>query len=191
MHRHLILLALAAACGGLSCSKANAGKLPDPPGYTLQGTGDIHDFDFFVGKWHSTQRRLKVRAVGGHDWDEFPGDLVNNKLIGGVANVEECVFPTKGWSGVALRTFDVAKRQWSIYWVSSRRGVLDLPPVVGGFVGDRGEFYGEDTDEGRPIKVRYLWTRLGPDKAHWEQAFSYDGASWETNWTIDWDRVHR
>ncbi len=64
-----------------------------------------------------------------------------------------------------------------------------MPPMVGGFVGDRGEFYGEDVDEGKPIHARFLWQRLGPDKAHWEQAFSYDGVTWETNWVNEFERV--
>lgn len=33
---------------------------------------------------------------------------------------------------------------------------------------------GDDTDEGRPIKVVFRWTRLGPDAARWKQAFSLD-----------------
>jgi hypothetical protein len=188
MHDHRIFFALA-ACGALSCSKPPPDKPPVPPGYTLERTGDVHDFDFFVGTWRSPQRRLKARGVGSHDWEEFPAEIVNAQHLGGVANVDVVAFPTQGWSGLTLRTFDVAKRQWSIYWVSSRRGVLDLPPVVGGFTGDRGEFYGEDTDQGRPIKVRYLWTRLGPGKARWEQAFSYDGSTWEPNWTNESERV--
>jgi hypothetical protein len=85
---------------------------------------------------------------------------------------------------VTFRTFNVKKRQWSIYWVNSRDGVM-FPPVVGGFDGDRGEFYGEDEDDGRPVKVRFVWTKLGPDRAHWEQAFSSDGRTWETNWMND------
>jgi hypothetical protein len=190
MHNHRVLFVLA-ACGALSCSSPLPARAPAPPGYTLGLTGDVHDFDFFAGTWRSTQRRLKARNAGSHDWDEFPGDLVNTQHLGGVANVDEVVFPTKGWAGLALRTFDVAKRQWSIYWVNGKRGVLDLPPVVGGFKGDRGEFYGEDTDDGRPIKVRFLWIKRGPDKAHWEQAFSYDGSSWETNWINEFERVRR
>jgi hypothetical protein len=62
------------------------------------------------------------------------------------------LFPTKGWSGLTLRTFDVEKRQWLIYWVSSATGRLEAP-VVGGFDGDHGEFYGEDVEGGRPVKV--------------------------------------
>jgi hypothetical protein len=187
MHNHRILFVLA-ACGALSCQRPSQTQTPLPAGYTLDRKGDVHDFDFFVGTWKSTQHRLKVRNVGSKEWDDFPGDLVNRQQLGGITNTDETVFPTKGWAGLALRTFDVAKRQWAIYWVSSKRGGLDTG-VFGGFDGDHGEFYGEDTDDGHPIRVRFLWTKLGPGKAPWEQAFSYDGRSWETNWTIDWERV--
>ena len=54
---------------------------------------------------------------------------------------------------------------------------------MGGFTGNRGVFYGDDVDGGRPVKVRYIWIKKGRDNAHWEQAFSYDGGrTWETNW---------
>ena len=55
---------------------------------------------------------------------------------------------------------------WSIYWADSRRcGVLD-PPVFGGFDGDIGIFEGDDTFEGRPIVVRFTWSRVDdPDAA--------------------------
>jgi hypothetical protein len=108
--------------------------------------------------------------------------------LGGVATVDELVFPTKGWSGLTLRTFDLATRQWSIYWVSSASGKLDVP-VVGGFEGNHGEFYGEDRDNVRPVKVRYTWNILDRDHARWEQAFSYDNLTWETNWTADFTRA--
>ena len=105
-----------------------------------------------------------------------------------MATVDELYFPTKGWSGLTLRTFDKDKRQWSIYWVSSSTGRLD-PPVVGGFDGARGEFYGTDQDDGRPVKVRYTWSKIDDDHARWEQAFSYDDRMWETNWTADFTRA--
>src|SRR6185369_15610750 len=79
--------------------------------------------------------------------------------LGGMATVDELYFPTKGWSGLTLRTFELAKHQWSIYWVSSARGKLETP-VVGGFDGEHGEFYGEDVDGGRPVKVRYTWNKV-------------------------------
>jgi hypothetical protein len=52
------------------------------------------------------------------------------------------------------------------------------------------EFFGDDTDQGLPIKVRYRWRRQGTDKAHWDQAFSWDGGeTWETNWTMAFNRA--
>ncbi len=151
-------------------------------------TGGAHDFDFFVGHWHGTNRRLKQRWVGSDEWDVFPGDLRCESRMGGGVNIDEVNFATKGWSGMTVRIFNPKKRQWSLYWINSITGEL-FPPVVGGFDGDHGEFYGDDTDEGKPVKVRFRWKRLGPDDAHWEQAFSIDGKAWETNWTCEFARV--
>ena len=151
-------------------------------------TGDLHDFDFFAGTWNVANRRLKTRWVGGDVWDEFPGTCRCALHMGGVVNVDEIAFPTKGFSGMTVRLFDRAQRCWSIYWANSEGAVL-FPPVHGGFAGDRGEFFGEDVDDGRPVKVRYLWTRRGPGSARWEQAFSLDGQAWEWNWSMDFTRV--
>ena len=60
----------------------------------------------------------------------------------------------------------------------------------GGWLGERGEFYGDDEDEGRPVTVRFTWQRLGDDEARWEQAFSLDGGmQWETNWVMAFRRA--
>jgi hypothetical protein len=61
--------------------------------------------------------------------------------------------------------------------------------VFGGFQDDRGEFHGDDHDDGRPVKVEFLWTRLGPDAARWEQSFSLDGKVWEKNWVMSFTRI--
>jgi len=45
----------------------------------------------------------------------------------GEATVDELYFPTKGWAGLTVRTFDLEKRQWSIYWISSASGRMDVP----------------------------------------------------------------
>ena len=98
-----------------------------------------------------------------------------------------------GYSLIRKHHFDYfagawTTRQWSIYWVSTQTGTLDTP-VVGGFQGARGEFYGNDVDGGPPVKVRFTWTKLDRDHAHWEQVFSYGEGTWETNWTADFLRA--
>ncbi|MFK2889903.1 hypothetical protein ISS98_02095 [Dyella flagellata] len=153
----------------------------------------MHDFDYFMGSgWNATQHRLKATGVGSKEWYEFPSRLCATPYLGGMATVDEVDMPSKGAAGLTVRTFDPAKHQWSIYWISSRDGILEMPAMVGGFHGSHGEFYGPDHDaQGRPVKVRFLWTLLDHDHAKWEQAFSYDNRTWETNWIADFVRGDR
>jgi hypothetical protein len=146
-------------------------------------TGSVHDFDFLVGAWTIDNRTL---APDG-SWNTFASTSQLRQELGGVVNVDVYNFPTRGFDAMALRIFDLATRQWSIYWIEGRAGIL-LPPVHGGFDGDRGEFYGHDTVAGRPVLYRYLWTRLGADRARWEQAFTEDGHAWTTNWVMTFTR---
>ena len=189
----IMIAACTAACSGAVPSDTSVptnSAAPAPADQMSAPRGDVHDFDYFAGAWKTRQRRLKARGVGSNEWEEeFPATLCMNPYLGGLATVDELYFPTKGWAGLTLRTFDLAKRQWSIYWISSKTGTLGTP-VVGGFDGNRGEFYGRDEDNGRAVRVRYAWTKLDQDHARWEQAFSYDGGrAWETNWTADFVRA--
>lgn len=149
-------------------------------------TGDLHDFDFLDGAWNVHNRFLRRRLQGDDVWEEFPATSRLERRLGSLVNVDEIVFPTRGFTGMTVRLFDARERRWAIYWTDSRRAVL-FPPVFGGFDGDRGLFYGEDSEGGRPVKVRFIWERR-PGSAHWEQAFSLDGPTWETNWTMEFTR---
>jgi hypothetical protein len=159
-----------------------------PPGFSTSRAGSIHDFDYFVGGWTTHQHRLKARGVGSTEWEDFPAVQCTTPYLAGMATVDELYMPTKGAAGLTLRTFDVETHQWSIYWVSSKTGKLDPVPVVGGFEGSRGEFYADDNEDGRSIRVRYMWNELDHDHARWEQAYSYDNRTWETNWIADFQR---
>ena len=161
--------------------------VPVPVPFSNERKGDVHDFDFLAGDWNIANLRLKVRGVGSDEWDSFPAKSHAVVHLGGVANVDEIDFLAQGWSGMTVRAFDLEKRQWSIYWISSKAGTL-FPPVVGGFEGDRGEFYGDDRDGEHPVKVRFIWTKLGSNAARWEQAFSADRRAWETNWVMELTR---
>jgi len=151
-------------------------------------TGTITDFDFLVGTWNVENRRLRERGVGSDQWDEFPATMTLVQRLDGVVNVDQIDFPTKGFSGLTLRSFDLEQHRWSIYWINSERGVLD-PPVHGGFAGDDGVFYGDDVDNGTPVHVVFNWTRIDADHARWQQSFSIDGETWETNWVMEMSRA--
>ncbi len=190
MHRSSLVVSLclsSLACAGAPASPKTPDRSTAVPAASVptpELTGDVHDFDFLGGAWTGKNRRLKARGVGSNDWEEFPGAGRAVSHLGGVTQIEDVEFPTKAWSGLTIRVFNLEKRQWSIYWISSKVGEV-LPPVVGGFKGDRGEFYGDDEDDGHPVKVRFVWTKLAGGRARWEQAFSTDGHSWETNWVND------
>lgn len=149
-----------------------------------------HDFDFWMGTWRIHNRRLRERLSGSTEWDVFEARGQTWPILNGLGNRDE--FRTGFWPdfvGMTFRFFDPATRRWSIYWADSRRGVLE-PPVVGSFEGDTGTFYGDDVFQGRPIRVRFVWTRA--PQVRWEQAFSTDGGrTWETNWTMDMTREDR
>ncbi|MEU7935462.1 hypothetical protein [Micromonospora echinofusca] len=148
------------------------------------------DFDFLAGTWNVANRRLRERHVGGDDWDEFPGLSVARGFFGGAGSFDEITFPTRGFSGATVRIFDPAAGSWSIYWMSSRRGMLELPPVVGRFVDGVGTFLADDVDEQRPVRCRFVWSAITPTSCRWEQAFSTDGErTWETNWVMEFTRA--
>jgi len=155
--------------------------------------GRPHDFDFLAGRWHIASRRLRQRHVGCTEWDEYEGRSQAYSLMGGLISIDDNDFSSRGFSGCTFRTLDVTAQAWSIYWVNSRVGRVE-PPVVGGWNGDRGEFFGDDTDDGRPIHVRFHWERLGPARARWSQDFalivpgSTEHPAWERNWVMELER---
>jgi len=60
--------------------------------------------------------------------------------------------------------------------------------MVGRFTGDVGEFFGDETVDGKDVLCRFLWTRPA-GLPRWEQAFSDDGGTtWETNWIMTFTR---
>ena len=149
------------------------------------------DFDFLIGDWSVHHRRLRQRLAGDDFWIEFTGAAAVRKILRGLGNVDEFDIPLPGdpFVGATFRLFDPASQRWSIYWAETRAPVLG-PPVVGHFLEGRGLFYGEDTFDGKPIRVRFIWTPLTQQQCTWEQAFSLDdGRSWETNWMMSLTRT--
>ena len=114
--------------------------------------GDVHDFDFLVGRWQVHNRRLTTRLRDANDWKEFPATHWLEQRLGGIVNVDQMDCATEGFAGMSVRCFDLAQRRWAIYWISSTSGVL-FAPVFGGFDGDVGTFVGRDTDDGRDVHV--------------------------------------
>jgi hypothetical protein len=151
-----------------------------------------HDFDFFVGDWKIHNRRLKNRNPGApREWEEFEATDKARSILKGIGNMDQYFATLHGHDleGVTLRLFNPATGEWSLYWVSSLDGVLQSP-LVGHFTNGRGEFFADDVADGKPIKVRFVWSDITRDRAHWEQAISTDGGkTWDSNWIMEMTRV--
>ncbi|WP_329383868.1 hypothetical protein OG625_22205 [Streptomyces sp. NBC_01351] len=148
----------------------------------------MNDFDFAVGSWNVTNRWRTDFLDPDSEWEEFPAVSHISRHFDGGASFDEIDFPTKGFGGLTLRLFDREREEWSLYWASRRTGVL-FPPVVGRFHGGRGVFEGEDTHDGKDVRVRFVWSGTRTETPRWEQYFSVDGGeNWLLNWTMDLER---
>jgi hypothetical protein len=155
-------------------------------------TSGPSDFDFVIGTWQVAHRRLKDRLANSQEWVAFPGTMETRKVLGGLGNVEDNVLhlPEGSYRALAIRSYNPAEQAWAIWWLDGRTPWTLDTPVKGAFAHDVGLFFAEATFQGRPIKVRFTWSRVTADRLRWEQAFSPDaGANWETNWTMDFTRT--
>lgn len=150
-----------------------------------------NEFDFLIGTWKVHHRTLKKRLNGSTEWNEFEGDTVSSKILNGLGIMDHSILhaQTGPVHAMALRLFNPASKEWSIYWSTDRTGILDVP-VIGGFKDGRGEFYSQEIFEGRHIYSRFIWSKITANSCQWEQAFSEDGGkTWETNWIMEFERL--
>ena len=151
-----------------------------------------HDFDFEMGAWKQHLKRRLNPLTGSNTWVEFDGTIVGQKIWNGRANLDEFEAdgPTGHIEGLTLRLYNPEAHQWSLYWANSKVGYIDGPPQVGEFKNGRGEFYAQDTFKGRAILIRYVWSEITANSAHFEQSFSDDGGmTWEVNWISQMTRA--
>ena len=143
-----------------------------------------HDFDFEIGTWRTELKRLQQPLTGSTSWVEYQGTTVVRKVWDGRANLVELEVdgPAGHIEALSLRLYNPESHQWSLNFSSSKGGTLS-PPSIGEFKDGRGEFYSQETLNGRAILVRFVITPLSPDTCRFEQAFSDDGGkTWEVNW---------
>jgi hypothetical protein len=155
---------------------------------TAQQTGaprdGQHDFDFEIGTWKTHVSRLLHPLTGSTTWVELEGTSVVRKVWNGRANLVELDIegPSGRIEGLSLRLYNPESRQWSLNFANSSAGTL-TQPTIGEFKNGRGEFFSQETLNGRAIYVRFVISCSDADRCRFEQAFSPDGGkSWEVNW---------
>src|SRR6185295_1319609 len=150
---------------------------------TAQRDGQ-HDFDWEIGTWKTHLRRLQKPLSGSTTWVEYEGTTEVRKVLDGRSNLVELkVAGSAGRiEGLSLRLYNPQARQWSLNFANVSDGMLTTPSV-GEFKDGRGEFYNQDTYNGRAILVRFVITKITDDSYRFEQSFSEDfGKTWEANW---------
>jgi hypothetical protein len=166
----------------ISCASVRApAPAPEPPA----ARDGARDFDWEIGTWKTSLRRLVHPLTGSAEWTTMEGTSLVRKVWDGRANLVELVADgaTGHFEGLSLRLYDPMSRRWSLNFASSRSGEVS-PPTIGGFdATGRGEFIGHETLGDKPILVRFVISALTPTSYQFEQAFSADhGATWEVNW---------
>ena len=185
LHKRLLIIGLALLVATVAASASDAtGSAPlslAPP-----------------GPWHRRARlRLGDRdvaqlgagagrsALGTEDqWLRFKGTSVVKQLLDQRANVVELDIsgPAGRIQALNFRLYESGTDRWSSTFANLRDGLI-TPSVYGTFDDGDATFYGKDQLGGRPIDVRFVIIRRGPDRARFEQAYSDDGGeTWETNW---------
>jgi hypothetical protein len=149
------------------------------------------DFDFEIGKWKTSLKRLKNPLSGSTVWLEYTGTTVVRKVWDGRANLVE--LDVSGDAGrieaLSLRLYNPSSRQWSLNFSNVRGGTM-ATPTVGEFKDGRGEFYNQEDYNGRMVLVRFVIFDITANSCRFEQAFSNDGGkTWEVNWIATDTRV--
>jgi hypothetical protein len=198
MQRFKLVLRYIVLCAGtfLSASspllaQTDSGKsVSDMPTSTGQAGGE-HDFDFEFGTWKTELTRLLHPLSGSHTWVKYEGTTVVHKLWNGHANLVELKADGSAghFEGLNLRLYNPQSHQWSLNFANSRAGTFSQP-TIGEFKNGRGEFFDQETLNGRAILVRFVISDITSNSCRFEQAFSDDGGkTWEVNWIAKDTRI--
>ena len=132
------------------------------------------------------------RLPGSGEWEEFAATARRAADPRTGSGTRTSSAPSTTAASSACRSGSSTRRRgrWSIYWADSAPpGVLD-PPVVGCVRrATSASFEGEDIFEGRPILVRFMWSRRDDaDAALGAGVLRRRRQDWETNWVMDFTR---
>ena len=183
--RELLRLSLLAALPGLLTPADSAAASAEAT------SGSVHDFDFFLGKWHVRHRRLKERLAGSNEWEQYAGTTHCQSILGGIANFNDSVVHRSGstYRTMGLRAFDPKTDLWTDWSLDGRNPTQVTVDGTGRFANGVGTFFADDTFADKPIRVRGTFKSLDARAMQWEQAFSPDGGrTWETNYVMHYTR---
>jgi hypothetical protein len=152
-----------------------------PPAMPRDGS---HDFDWEIGTWKTHLKLLRRPLSGSTEWVEYDGTSLVRGVLGNRANIVELDVqgPAGRIQGAALRLYEPRARRWTLNFFNVNDGLL-TSPMTGEIHDGTGIFFGPDTFRDKPIRVRFVISKVTADSYRFEQAFSTDsGKTWEINW---------
>jgi len=131
-----------------------------------------HDFDFEVGTWETHLKRLAHPLTGSTTWVEYEGTSVVRRVWNGRANLVELVADgaTGHFEGLNLCLYNSESHQWSLNLAGGSGGALSQP-MIGEFRNGRGEFFDQETSNGRAIFVRFVISDITRIRTAWNRPF--------------------
>ena len=147
---------------------------PPPPTYGCDSP-ESKQFDFWVGEWELTY-------AGGKSRNRI------TKILGGCAILEEFSGePGTKLNGHSTSTYDRGAKRWKQTWVDNTASYLDFS---GEFADGRMVLAREAERGGRKFRQRMMFQDIRADSLKWLWQRSDDeGATWKTQWEIDYRRV--
>ena len=159
-----------------------------PPAASVDHDGQ-HDFDSLAGTWKGHTKYRALPFAGSAKWIEFDGTEMFQKLWDGAILELSKGASANGPVGLMLYTYNPQSHQWYVYFASSKDGKVGLPNV-GEFSNGRGEFFVQDTLNGKLLLNRYVWSQIPSSSPHFEESWSSDGGqTWELVRIVDLARI--
>ena len=152
-------------------SKADASKIKPEPTFSEPDRAQP-DFDFHIGTWKTHLKRRLHPLTGSNTWVEYEGTTVVRKVWNGRANLVELTVdgPAGHFEGLNLRLYNPKSHQWSLNFANANDDTL-TQPTIGEFKNGRGEFYDQETLNGRAILVRFVISDITQNSCRFEQSF--------------------
>ncbi|HYC37399.1 MAG TPA: DUF1579 family protein [Usitatibacter sp.] len=136
--------------------------------------------DFWVGEWEATY-------AGPNNTVGKSRNRITKIMDGCVVLEEFSGAPGTKLNGHSVSTFDRASRQWKQAWVDNTASYLDFTGV---FAEGRMTFAREIERQGKKVRQRMVFQDIRPESFKWLWQGSNDnGATWTTQWEIDYRRV--
>ena len=140
---------------------------------------ESRQMDFWIGEWEASYVNNAAPAKSRNRV---------TKILDGCAILEEFTgAPGIALDGRSYSVFDRATGEWKQTWVDNSGGYLDF---VGTVVDGERVFARQLRRQGKTIRQRMVFRDVKPESFKWLwQRSDDDGATWQTNWEIDYRRV--